>query len=288
MTHPATSITATSHILSQHGKGKECVQYATTNTTSLARHVSAPNSNRSFRYKKRDDAHGTSARRITNALKKLLLGRSMSNPESTTSVTENKNHRESMGSQLSLFRSAFDEDAIGEEGSYRYDVNISYHSNQRDWVENLLIPILENELELKCYIHARDSLPGVSTVKNIAAAVEESRVTILCFSKDYLVSSWQSYEALLAHHMDPAGWKKRIIPIMVENCSLPFKYRIYATLKWPECTETVVSASVKLRRRFFISGLLNVLGVHNKQRALQVYKKYCHSAPQHDLFTTSG
>lgn len=66
------------------------------------------------------------------------------------------------------------------------------------------------------------------------AAVAESRVTILCFSKDYLVSSWQSYEALLAHHMDPAGWKKRIIPIMVESKLKTYTSCFYLVTRGPD------------------------------------------------------
>lgn len=71
---------------------------------------------RTFRYKKHDDVEETSARRIASALKRFLLGRSMSDPESNSKQSGVGGCGKGMGSQLSLFQSAFDDNTADDEG----------------------------------------------------------------------------------------------------------------------------------------------------------------------------
>ena len=48
-------------------------------------------------------------------------------------------------------------------------------------------------------------------------SVVNSRKTIICFSPDYIESSWKQYEALMAHYMDPMGHNGIFIPIVLEG-----------------------------------------------------------------------
>ena len=43
-----------------------------------------------------------------------------------------------------------------------YDINISYHENQIDWVESNLLSVLEGKLHLRCFFSERDKKAGIS------------------------------------------------------------------------------------------------------------------------------
>ena len=43
-----------------------------------------------------------------------------------------------------------------------YDINISCHEDQLDWIESNLLPILEKKLHLHCFLPERDGKAGVS------------------------------------------------------------------------------------------------------------------------------
>lgn len=70
--------------------------------------------------------------------------------------------------------------------TYIYDVNISYHAKQLVWVEGFLLPILEKELGLTCYIHDRDHIPGVPSVRNIASKTPRYEFLTKCVAKNFV------------------------------------------------------------------------------------------------------
>ena len=50
-------------------------------------------------------------------------------------------------------------------GPYLFDVAIFCHENQLDWVEEFLLPLLEVELKLRCFLLERDKPAGVSVTE---------------------------------------------------------------------------------------------------------------------------
>uniref|UniRef100_H2YDC7 TIR domain-containing protein n=1 Tax=Ciona savignyi TaxID=51511 RepID=H2YDC7_CIOSA len=91
-----------------------------------------------------------------------------------------------------------------------YDVHVVCHENELKIVCNELLSILEEILELRCFLLERDGRAGMSVVHSIEACLHNSRRTIVCFSDAFMSSSWKQYETLLAHQLDPS----RIIPII--------------------------------------------------------------------------
>ena len=86
----------------------------------------------------------------------------------------------------------FSEDLIDREKPY--DAFISYSQSDSDYVENCLLPGLENpedvQHKFKCLIHTRDWNVGEMIPDQIIHSVESSRRTIIVLSKSYIDSMW--------------------------------------------------------------------------------------------------
>ncbi|HEX6291826.1 MAG TPA: toll/interleukin-1 receptor domain-containing protein [Herpetosiphonaceae bacterium] len=104
--------------------------------------------------------------------------------------------------------------------SYSYDVFISYSSRDSDWVHNTLLPRLE-EAGLRVCIDFRDFEIGVPSIVNMENAVERSRRTLLVLTESWMKSEWTAFESLLTQTSDPAGVRRRTIPLLLERCDLP-------------------------------------------------------------------
>ena len=103
-----------------------------------------------------------------------------------------------------------------------YDVFISYshHDRDRDWVCNWLLPRLEGA-GLRVCIDFRDFEVGAPSLVNMEQAVERSRKTLLVLTPNWLESEWTDFEALLVQTDDPAGRRRRMLPLMLESCQPP-------------------------------------------------------------------
>ena len=72
---------------------------------------------------------------------------------------------------------------------------ISYSSDDREFVEDFMVPKLENgNNSIKCLLHIRDFEPGVRIMDQIVKAVERSSCTIIILSKNYVNSRWACHE----------------------------------------------------------------------------------------------
>ena len=80
-------------------------------------------------------------------------------------------------------------------GGKEFDAFISYSSDDREFVEDFMVPKLENgNNSIKCLLHVRDFEPGVSIMDQIVKAVERSSCTIIILSKNYVNSQWACHE----------------------------------------------------------------------------------------------
>ena len=114
------------------------------------------------------------------------------------------------------------ERALGPQlcDGFQYDVFVSYSHKDGDWVQDTLLPHLEAE-GLRVCIDYRDFDVGAPSVVNMENAVEHSRKTLLMLTPNWVASEWTEFEGLLARTKDPAGHGRRILPLMVQRCTLP-------------------------------------------------------------------
>ncbi|XP_042368210.1 toll-like receptor 2 type-2 [Plectropomus leopardus] len=103
-------------------------------------------------------------------------------------------------------------DGTDSEGLLSYDAFVSYSERDASWVENFLVPELEEPREdeedfanprairpLTLCLHKRDFLPGHWIVDNIISAMERSRRTVFVLSENFVQSDWCRYELDFSH-----------------------------------------------------------------------------------------
>ncbi|XP_056882760.1 toll-like receptor 2 [Takifugu flavidus] len=90
-----------------------------------------------------------------------------------------------------------------------FDAFVSYSDRDAGWVENFLVPELEqpradDEAAVRARpmtlcLHKRDFLPGHWILDNIMSAMERSRRTIFVLSENFIRSDWCRYELDFSH-----------------------------------------------------------------------------------------
>ncbi|XP_028998782.2 toll-like receptor 2 [Betta splendens] len=115
-----------------------------------------------------------------------------------------------------------------------FDAFVSYSERDACWVENFLVPELENPREtdeasgnpkssrpLNLCLHKRDFLPGQWIVDNIMSAMERSRQTVFVLSENFVQSDWCRYELDFSHFwlFDGKAGREAAILILLEPLS---------------------------------------------------------------------
>ncbi|CAN2388775.1 toll-like receptor 2 signaling pathway [Pristimantis euphronides] len=81
-----------------------------------------------------------------------------------------------------------------------FDAFISYSERDAEWVENLMVPQLENGTHpLRVCFHKRDFVPGKWIIDNIIDAMERSHKTLFILSEHFVQSEWCKYELEFSH-----------------------------------------------------------------------------------------
>ena len=101
-----------------------------------------------------------------------------------------------------------------------YDVFISYSHKDEEWVINTLLSALE-KAGLKVCVDYRDFDAGTPSIINMENAVERSRHTITVLTPNWINSEWTDFESILTGTSDPAGRRRKLIPLMLVSCDLP-------------------------------------------------------------------
>ena len=107
-----------------------------------------------------------------------------------------------------------------------HKIFISYSHKDKEWVKNWLLPKLENA-GLQTHIDYRDFEIGVPSVINMERAVVQCAKTILVLTEHWLNSEWTQFEGLMLQTEDPIGLRKRILPMMLCDCELPPRLKIF-------------------------------------------------------------
>ncbi|KAA0722573.1 Toll-like receptor 2 type-1 [Triplophysa tibetana] len=130
----------------------------------------------------------------------------------------------------------------------RYDAFVSYSQHDAEWVEEILVPNLENaQPPFALCLHQRDFRPGRWIVDNIIDSIEKSHRTLFVLSEHFVTSEWCRYELDFSHfrlvdeHNDSAVLillepiEKETIP--KRFCKLRKFMNSRTYLEWPEDEE---------------------------------------------------
>lgn len=137
----------------------------------------------------------------------------------------------------------------------KYDVFISYCSDDRDWVQDQLLPALKRAG--LWVTDDSDFAIGKPRLTNIGQAVDNSAHTMLVMTPAWMESEWAAFERLLAGTADPAGRDRKLIPLLLEPCDLPnyIEFLTYADLTDPTTQDEQIARVVKglgFKAHFFI------------------------------------
>ncbi|KAM9824554.1 toll-like receptor 1, partial [Neosynchiropus ocellatus] len=153
--------------------------------------------------------------------------------------------------------------------SFAYHGFISYSHHDAGWVDNQLVPCLENAGFSLC-VHERDFVPGDWVIDNIINCVEASYKTLFVLSKHFIQSEWCNYELFFAQHRAISVQEDSLVFILLEplpdDC-LPRKFlrlrsllRQQTYLEWP---------SDETKRQVFWASLKSMLRMADKSVALK-------------------
>jgi hypothetical protein len=109
--------------------------------------------------------------------------------------------------------------------THRYDVFISYSHDDANWVRQELLRKLE-ERGFDVCIDFRSFQTGSFSVEEMQRATEDSKRVLAVLSPKYIESEWRKFENVMAQTMDPAAIQRKIIPVLLKECSTPLRLRI--------------------------------------------------------------
>src|SRR5262245_60975667 len=97
----------------------------------------------------------------------------------------------------------------------RYDVFISYHADDQEWVRQTLLPGLERA-GLRICVAGRDFAIGVPHLINIEQAIAQSHKTLLVITPRWLADQWRQFEALIVQTTDLDDSRRRVLPLVLQ------------------------------------------------------------------------
>ena len=111
--------------------------------------------------------------------------------------------------------------------TFDYDVFLSYSSHDKQ-VVHALAKRLEQE-GLRVWLDEWAIQPGDPISIKIQHGLEKSRTLLMCMSHAYFDSEWTTLEHHTLLFRDPTNEKRRFIPLLIEDCTMPdiiaqFKY----------------------------------------------------------------
>lgn len=130
--------------------------------------------------------------------------------------------------------------------TYAYDLYLSYTAVDRAWVTAELLPVLEQR-GLHVCLPERDFEIGRPRLDNIERAIAQSRHTLVVMTPAWLASEWQAFESLLVNTTDPAGRLRRLIPLLLEPCTLPPRIAMLTYADFSEPAQRPVAMKRLLR-----------------------------------------
>ena len=97
-----------------------------------------------------------------------------------------------------------------EQKNFKFDLFVSYASENQEFVADHLIPYLEDTLKLRVCIHERDFTPGKHIVDNISDCIESSKKFFVVFSQDESSAWSQFFASFCKECFPPLGFIRKI------------------------------------------------------------------------------
>lgn len=121
---------------------------------------------------------------------------------------------------ITMMRIVYWFQSFEEDDDRDCDAFVSYASADldREFVVQVLVPRLENQMCFSLCVHQRDFLPGQYISNNISESVKRSRRTIMVLTPAYVNSDWCRFEFQMALQ-EMISQKHRILPILLHDVS---------------------------------------------------------------------
>ncbi|ADP81041.1 toll/interleukin-1 receptor domain-containing protein [Pseudofrankia inefficax] len=100
-----------------------------------------------------------------------------------------------------------------------WDFFVSYTAADKGWAEWIAWQL--EEADYTVYIQAWDFVPGSNWMNMMTRGIQRANRTITVLSHAYIDSVWGTAEWQAALRADPDGFKRKVIPVRVEDCERP-------------------------------------------------------------------
>lgn len=108
---------------------------------------------------------------------------------------------------------------------FLYDVFLSHNSKDKPRVRKLAERL--KKAGLRVWFDEWNTQPGNIVAEKVYDGLNQSRVLVLCVSRNALASDWVTLERTTVLHRDPADEWRRFIPLLLESCELPDTLKLY-------------------------------------------------------------
>ena len=108
-----------------------------------------------------------------------------------------------------------------EDGSVKYDVFLSYASDDRTWCESLATRLRSSGLRV--WFDKWELRPGDHLMVKLNEGLASSRRMVAVFTSDYFRDTkvWTLMEVFSSHHSDVLSTTRPLIPILRRECNVP-------------------------------------------------------------------
>lgn len=117
-----------------------------------------------------------------------------------------------------------------EKLDFKFDVFLSYNAKDKPIVGELAQRLKGDGLRV--WFDEWEIMPGDMITRTIDRGLEQSRVMLLCMSKNSLGAGWTDMEAGTFRFRDPANIRRRFIPLRFDNSEIPAPLAQFAYVDW--------------------------------------------------------
>lgn len=118
---------------------------------------------------------------------------------------------------------------------FEYDVFLSYSHKDES-----IVHALANRLKqdgLRVWLDKWEIKPGDLIPLKIQRGLEKSHTLLMCMSPNYFDSEWGNMEHLTVLFRNPTNTQRRLIPLLITDCTPPDTIAQFAYIDWRMCSD---------------------------------------------------